>query len=81
MKELENRTILEKYGITEVTMYLNLNDLLKDNTYIMKLNDFTYYKLIDITVPAVNQILFTFYRSRIYIYEYVTKELWLYDVP
>ena len=80
MKEYENRTILEKYGITEVTMYLNLNDLLKDSSYILQLNEFTYYKLIDITVPAVNQILFTFYRTRIYIYEYVTKELWLYDV-
>lgn len=81
MKELENRTILQKYGIQEVTMFLHLNDLLKGNRYIEKLNDFSYYKLIDVTVPAVNQILFTFYRTRIYIYEYVTKELWLYDVP
>ena len=54
MKELENRTILQKYGIEEITIFLYLNDLLKDNSYIMWLNEFNQFKLIDITVPAVN---------------------------
>lgn len=81
MKQLENRTILQKYGIDEMTIFLHFNEVYKENKFLMELSLFNYFNLIDPTVPMVNQILFTFYRSRVYIYETISKELWLYDVP
>lgn len=64
-----------------MSVFLHFDDVYKDNKLLMELSLFNYFSVIDPTVPMVNQILFTFYRSRVYIYETTTKELWLYDIP
>lgn len=46
MKELENRTILEKYGIEEITIFLNQNDLFKDIDYLAKLNELNKLRIL-----------------------------------
>lgn len=77
--DIENRTILEKYGIEELTIILDLEDVLLNQDFLIGQSNMINLRLMDTTVPMINSILFTFYRSRLYIFEHVTKELWLYN--
>lgn len=54
MKQLENRTILQKYGIDEMTIFLHFNEVYKENKFLMELSLFNYFNLIDPTLPMVN---------------------------
>lgn len=47
MVELENRTILEKYGIEEMSIFLHLDDVFFHNTFILNQINSKLFNIVD----------------------------------